>query len=209
YCELYDNKYFTTRSSSDLRKKMKKKFFSIAFIILTVSSITIACSSNEKNKDAKENDSVNLKVAHPLSDSSTVATEGAEYWMEQVEDATDGKVTFDYYPSEQLGKAGTMDDLLDNGVADVALITPAYYGDELELTTIIELPGIFDTVEQSSLAYTDLLTENDDFKEFFDSLNQVPMWGSNMGPYEVSTLDKKIEDIEDFKGLQIRASGNT
>lgn len=175
-------------------------------VIGLLASITVACG-DEAGGDDEE--TINLKVAHPLSSTSTVAVEGAEFWMNEVEELTDGKVTFDYYPAEQLGKAGTTVDLLNSGTADIALVTPAYYGDELILSTVTELPGTYETVYQASQAYTELLTNNAEFDKLFSEIGGVPMWGSNMGPYEPSTMDKKIESLDDFKGLQIRASGNT
>src|SRR5438477_11471802 len=72
--------------------------------------------------------------------------------MELVTKATNGLVTFQYYPAEQLGKAKDMAQLTVAGVADVSYIVPSSSSEKYPLTAVAELPGIFDTECQGSLA---------------------------------------------------------
>lgn len=166
-------------------------------------------ANNTDEGTAENEETIELKVADTFPTTHVISAEGITFWMDQVEELTDGKVTFDYYPAEQLGKAGSMLDVVKNNVADITSSVPAYVGDRLILAAVPELPGTFETTYQGSQAYHQLITNNEEFSKLYAENNAVPLWAGLLGPYQISTKDKKVETVEDFKGLKVRASGNT
>src|SRR5947208_12415937 len=86
-----------------------------------------------------------LRLAESLPQGHVIHELVAKPFMELVTKATNGQVTFQHYPAEQLGKAKDMAQLTVAGVADVSYIVPSYSSDKYPLTAVAELPGIFDT----------------------------------------------------------------
>ncbi len=66
-------------------------------------------------------------------------------WMAQVEEETNGRIIFYYFPSEQLGKAKDLLSLIQSGVVDISYITAGLISDKLPLAVVAELPETFDT----------------------------------------------------------------
>ncbi|WP_077210411.1 TRAP transporter substrate-binding protein DctP [Bacillus dakarensis] len=183
--------------------------FIIFFITACGNDETQVESTTDKEGNVKEGETITLKVADSFPTTHVISKEGIVIWMDEVEKLTDGKVTFEHFPSEQLGKADSMLDVVKNNVADIASNVPSYLGDRLLLSTVPELPGTFKTTYQGSQAYNELLLNNEELKRLHSDNGVRPIWGALLGPYQVSTTNKKIQTVEDFKGLKIRASGNT
>ncbi len=95
-----------------------------------------------------------LRVADQLPQGHFLSKYGVKPWMEYVTNATNGEVQFEYYPAEQLGKAKDMLSIVQTGVADAAIVAPAYITDKMPLSAGLELPGLFGTSCQGSHAPT-------------------------------------------------------
>ena len=54
-------------------------------------------------------------------------------FIEEVEEKTNGRIKFETYPNEQLGKATDSLEMLRSGVADIAPFTVPYHPEELPL----------------------------------------------------------------------------
>jgi TRAP-type C4-dicarboxylate transport system substrate-binding protein len=94
-----------------------------------------------------------LKIADNLPPSHFLANYATHFFMDEVTKRTGGQVTFDYYPSEQLGKAGDILSLTQSGVTDIGLVTPSVVSQKMPLSSIAEQPGSFSTSCQGTLAY--------------------------------------------------------
>src|SRR3546814_15988729 len=70
------------------------------------------------------------RVADSLPVGHFFAESGTKFWMAEVKRLTGGKVDFEYFPSEQLGKAKDMLPLTQTGVADVGYVVPSYVRSE-------------------------------------------------------------------------------
>jgi len=86
-----------------------------------------------------------IRLADTYSNTHYVAVEGAQHWMKIVEEALGDRIDFEYFPAQQLGKSADMLSLMESGVADMALTSPAYIGDRLALAQVVELPGMAGT----------------------------------------------------------------
>jgi len=151
-----------------------------------------------------------LRVADSLPTSGHWMVENAtKFWMEAVTRATGGTVTFEYYPSEQLGKVRDMLALTQSGVVDIAYVAPSHLSDnKMSLSSVAELPGSFTTSCQGTLAYWRLATKNGILAENDFAPNGVrPLWSAVMPPYQITIAKKKVQSLKDVEGLKLRAVG--
>ncbi len=68
---------------------------------------------------------ITLRVADSFPTGHYIVDYATKFWMDSVTKATNGQVTFEYYPSEQLGKAKDMLALTQSGVTDIAYVAPS------------------------------------------------------------------------------------
>src|ERR1700710_2522421 len=102
---------------------------------------------------AAAQEKISLRLAESLPAGHVIHDLVAKPFIELVTKATNGQVTFQHYPAEQLVKAKHMAQLTVTGLADVSYIVPSYSSEKYPLTAVAELPGIFETECQGSLAF--------------------------------------------------------
>ena len=152
---------------------------------------------------------VTLKVADALPSGHIAHQFILRPFMEGVTRRTNGAVTFQHFPGEQLGKAKDMLIMEQSGVADIALTVPSYISDKLPLTAAAELPGAFNTVCEATKAYRRLTHEGGVLFRSEYGANRIralmafPIAPSNL----VLSTNRKVEAAKDLDGLKIRTSG--
>ena len=88
---------------------------------------------------AAAQEKITLRLAESLPAGHVIHELVAKPFMELVTKGTNGQVTFQEFPAEQLGKAKDMAQLPVAGVADVSYIVPSYSSDKYPLTAVAEL----------------------------------------------------------------------
>ncbi len=155
---------------------------------------------------AAADEEVRLKIADSLPSTHFLATNGVNYFIEEVEKATDGRVKFDYFPGEQLGKARDMLDLTQNGVTDIGMVASAYASEKMPLSTVFELPGGFRSSCEGTLAYWELSQEGEFLAENEFDPNGVKMLFAYVNPPYQLFLNHAYESLDDLAGLKIRSA---
>ena len=102
---------------------------------------------------AQAADPIKLRVADFFPKGHYLVKLVLEPWMEQVSKRTNGAVTFEHYPAQQLGKATDMLKLTQTGVADIGYVAPAYASEKMPVSEVAMLPGAFSHSCQGTLAY--------------------------------------------------------
>ena len=152
---------------------------------------------------------ITLRLADSLPSGHVIHELVAKPFMALVTKATNGQVTFQHFPSEQLGKAKDMAQLTAIGVADVSYIVPSYSSDKFPLTAVAELPGIFDTECQGSLAFYKISHNGGilETKEF--APNQLrPLVTIALPAYQFQlATSRDIKTAKDLEGLKVRTTG--
>ena len=190
------------------------------FILLLVSIMIVGCSSSSSNNESEENtkeennaneenETITLKVATYFPNTSQMYTFVTEPWMNKVMEKTDGKVEFDVYPAEQLGKAQDMVNLTKDKVTDIGIFPANYFPDTMPLSNMLAgLPNLSDTSEQGTKAYYELIQQNEEVVETDFTKNGIRPLLIHVSPtYEVWTMDKEIRVPSDLKGLKVRTPG--
>ncbi len=143
-------------------------------------------------------------VGHPISQN------GAEYFMERATELTDGRVTFDYLPSEQIGTAEDLIDLAGAGSVDMASVGPAYVTSKLPLSGVADLPGVIGSSCEGALAAETLMEPGGILYEEELSERRIrPLVVGVVPSYEIMTGTEKVVTPEDAAGMMLRSSGGT
>lgn len=101
---------------------------------------------------AMAQEKITLKVAEWTNVTHTTQIEGVKAMMAKATELSKGRIQFQLYPSEQLGKAKDMQMLAQSGVADIVNIAPAYITEKFPLSSVVELPSIYEGACLSSYA---------------------------------------------------------
>lgn len=153
-------------------------------------------------------DKVKLKFADWMPTSHYTVKQAAHPFMDKAKELSKGRIEFDYFPAEQLGKAKDLLTLLQSGAVDIVNISPAYMSDKLPLSSVAELPAMFNTACQGSNAYATLVRDggilaNQEFKPYGARI----LVSVAYAPYKVITTNRKVESVADFAGLKLRTAG--
>jgi TRAP-type C4-dicarboxylate transport system substrate-binding protein len=150
---------------------------------------------------------ITLRVADSLPVDHYIANYTVKPWMEAVTAATDGRVAFEYFPAEQIGKAKDLLALTTSGVADIGYVAPSYVSDKMPLSAVAQLPGAFGSACEGTEAYYDLATGGI-IAEQEMATNDVRLLLTVVAyPYQVFTSNRPIDGLESLEGLKLRTTG--
>ncbi|WP_077215167.1 TRAP transporter substrate-binding protein DctP [Bacillus dakarensis] len=191
-----------------------KLFKTINIIIITLTIALAGCGNNSSQETTEQasgsaDEQITLKLASFFADTTTTYTDFVKPWIERVTERTNGKVQIEYYPSEQLGKAGDLLGLTADNVADISMLPTIYYPSEMPINNALQnMPGVAESGYQSTLGFWDLIQENPEILEKEFLANGVrPLGVLNSPPYEIWTMDREIRVPSDLKGLKIKTAG--
>lgn len=128
----------------------------------------------------------------------------ADAWCKEVEKRTNGRVKISYYPGATLTPPAQTYDSVTKGIADIGLSLFGYTMGKFPMMTAIDLPLGY----KSAYVATKLINEY--YKKFQPKeMDEVKvMYLSAHGPGIVHTK-KPVTKLEEFKGMKMRATGQT
>ena len=146
-----------------------------------------------------------MRVADSFPAGHYIPETATKPFMADVTKATNGAVTFEYFPAEQLGKAKDLLSLTVSGVADIGYIAPSYISDKLPLSAVAELPGQFPTSCSGTEAYWKLAKPGGilDKREFAPNGVRV-LFAFVLPPYQFYLAKARLENLKSLEGLKIR-----
>jgi TRAP-type transport system periplasmic protein len=124
-------------------------------------------------------------------------------WAAEVEKATGGRVKFQSLPKHPAAAPGTLDAVRD-GLVDLSYVTASYTPARHILPLMAELPGMADTAEVNSVAYSRVHWKRFQKVGEYKGVKLLAVW--THGPGQMFTK-KPIVAINDVKGLKIRTGG--
>lgn len=129
-----------------------------------------------------------------------------QWFMKEVEDRTNGQVTFDaYYGGSLIGAAESLAAAAD-GRVDIAILGSFYHQSELPLTTVVELPMVSTNTPAQSAALQQLYRTDSEYKSEFDKAGVQLLWPGVLSTAIIGT-EGPIESASDLRGIKIRAGG--
>jgi TRAP-type C4-dicarboxylate transport system substrate-binding protein len=149
---------------------------------------------------------ITLKVADHYPAASPTAAATARHFMAEVTRQTNGRVKFEYFPAEQLGKSKDMLTLTLTGVTDIGFAAPAYVSDRLPLGAVAELPGTFSDPCDGTRAFWNLAREGILAEREYKP-NQIRlMIALLLPPYQILTRPN-LTGLASIQGLKLRTGG--
>ncbi len=154
-------------------------------------------------------DKVIFKVADIFPTTHYILLEGTQKWMDKAVELSNGRIEFQYFPAQQLGKAKDIMSLTSAGVADIGVIIPAYVPEKLPLSAAGELPGMFNTACSGSQALAELTKPGGIlYEQEFKPQGFHVLYTNMLAPYTVMTSEKELNSYKDLAGLKLYASGD-
>lgn len=148
-----------------------------------------------------------LSLGDFQSTSHIVSIEGTTKWIEAVEEATGGEITFDHFPSQQAAKSRAQLDAVNNGILDAALLGALYHSETLPLNSVVGLPGFYGSAVEGTAAVQEMLKDGPLRDELLDA-GVTPIFGFVLPPYQV-LAKTRVGPPADWEALDIRTSGAT
>ncbi|MAZ04397.1 MAG: C4-dicarboxylate ABC transporter [Sneathiella sp.] len=182
-------------------REMKKIIPQLAFTVAAVFAAGFSATSTAAA------DEIKLRFAHSFPTSHFIQKQAIEPWMENVTKLTDGQVTFDHFPAQQLGKSKDMLALTQNGVTDIGYVGVSYVSDKMPLSGVAQLPGSFATSCQGTNAYWEIANKDPIAKQDFADNKVRLLFSFVLEPYQIYTANKKVMTAADAEGLKLRSTG--
>jgi TRAP-type C4-dicarboxylate transport system substrate-binding protein len=144
---------------------------------------------------------VTLRLHQFLPPQANVPKLILDVWADNVEEASEGRIKVERYPSMQLG--GTPPELMDqaiDGVADVVWTVVGYTPGRYPSTEVFELPFMMTNARAASSAYWQMFEKHMKDSEFKD-VHILGAWVH--GPGMLHT-NKEVRTPDDLQGMKIR-----
>lgn len=147
-----------------------------------------------------------ITVHHFMSSKAPLQTKLLEPWAKKIEEASGGKLKIEIFPSMSMG--GKPDELykqVRNGTADIVWTLPGYTPGVFPRTEVFELPTVHigDAVATSIAMREKFDLIKDDFTDV------KPLLVYAAAGNALHTVNKKITNMSDLKGLKLRAPSRT
>lgn len=167
---------------------MKKLFLGIVAAAATLGTTQVSAAEYE------------MKISTMFPSTHFIQKLALEPWAEKIEERTDGRVHFTFYPAgSALGDATKQFDQVRTGVVDVAVGIPAIPRGRHPRTTLIELPFTVPSSHVGTCALTSMY--QDYLMEDFPGTHVLSLTITE--PSAVHTTEK-ITKLEQLDGMRIR-----
>lgn len=141
-----------------------------------------------------------LRVHQMLSAQATIPARGIEPWTQRVSEASDGRLSFELYPSMQLGGApGDLYDQARDGVVDLIWTVLGYTPGRFPKSEVFELPFMVTSGETTSVAFHRFVETNS--MDEFAGVRLLCAHAHGPGLFHTKT---PVTRLEDLAGMKVR-----
>lgn len=175
-----------------------KKYLALLVVVVMLFSV-VSCSSGDKDPGQP----IELSLAHFFPGTHPAESVFIQGWIEEIKDATDGRVVITSYPGETLAKADAIYNGVLEGIADIGLSCFSYTRGRFPVLEGFELPGV---VYKNSKVASKVAWEGIKELDADEVKDTKLMMVIATGPGDLFTKTP-VEKLEDLSGLEIRATG--
>ena len=145
---------------------------------------------------------VTLRMHQFLPAQANVPRHVLDVWADRVEEASEGRIEIQRFPSMQLGgKPPELVDQVVDGVADIIWTVAGYTPGRFPRAEVFELPFIMSDAESTSRAFW-TLAEETMLEQDFRDLHVLGLWVHGPG---VIHSKEPVESVDDLDGVKLRA----
>ncbi len=184
-------------------KHMKCLTSKTTILLLLISLLILsACSSNSGGGDSSSDESYEWSVGFNTVEDS-IRGVAAQEFKKFLEEESDGKITVELFPNEQLGTDNEMIESIQVGALDFQLSSSGALAEIMPEYSATDLPFMFEDADEAHAAldgpYGDILKDVSS-EEGIQVLNTF-----SIGFSQITTNAKPINGPEDLKGVSIRS----
>jgi len=154
------------------------------------------------DSDTTKAGAIKLKCGIMVSKDYSQA-KAAKYFAEEIAKETDGRVVIDVFSEGVLGSDPVMWEAINAGALDMAVVSPAYIGNFVPEYQLYDLPFLF-----KSRAHRDAVVDGPigaQLDKLLEKKGNMVVLGQFGGTGRIMiSRNKKIETIDDLKGLKMR-----
>lgn len=190
--------------SSTTGTARRRKRLALATAVLVALGATAACGSAGGTGEESE---LKFRLAYYQPPENAFIEFGVNEFMKEVEEKSDGRITFETFPNEQLGKAAESLEIMKSGVADMAAYTTINHPEQLPLHQAFALPLGLTAPEMTNAMWRAQHEDSVYSKELADA-GVAPLMVMSTEGGELSSMDRPLPDLASVKGLRTRASSD-
>ena len=145
---------------------------------------------------------ITLKLSHYLPPVHGIHADFIDSWTKDVSACAGGKATFEVYPGgTSFGNVAKQQEQVFAGIVDIAVGLHGIPRGRFPRTSIIDMPFLTRDADAASRTLWDLHQQGV-FKDEYKGLKVLALFAHNGGL--IHTAGKKVETMDDLKGLRIR-----
>lgn len=179
---------------------------------LNITSMTIAlalaltaCGGGALNQEAEEGETVTWRlVTHQVPGTSRYDST-LPLFAEEVSKATDGNFVIEVFGGGTLFPVSETYDSVSSGTVDAAAIFTGYWTGKDPVFNLVSLPGDPITGPEEHFQRADALDPI--FAEVYAKSGIHHLGAFDYAPSEIFMSNRKVESLDDFEGMNIRATG--
>jgi TRAP-type transport system periplasmic protein len=187
---------------------MKKRAWLLVSLVIIAVLVFTGCGGDDTTTQTSQTtttttpvEPVELRFAHAWANTHHIH-KVIETWANEVEEATDGRVTITFYTGGALATANQTYDAVDTGIADMAWILHGYTPGKFPMTSVVELPFMTDNAVSASQASWDLYENYPGFQDEYEGTRVLYIWVTDVG--QLMTANKAVYKLEDMANLKLR-----
>ncbi|MBP2026499.1 tripartite ATP-independent transporter DctP family solute receptor [Acetoanaerobium pronyense] len=195
---------------------MKKRLVLILALLMVVMAVGCGAGEPQASEPSATGEATGFDSLEPVkligADNSgvgAVAQLYGELVSAKVNEITGGKLTVDYFPNSQLGNDQELQAQMLAGDIDFVVAQTAQTVSFVPEVAIFDLPMVFAKYDAATIDYA---LNNSEFytkiNEAYKAKNMQVLHYLQGATFRETTSNKKIETIEDFRGLKIRTMEN-
>lgn len=174
------------------------KIYKLPLILLCIISnlLFLSCGTNKNDKK------LTISVVAGSMSENTPAGIGVKVLAEKLNEYSNGTIEAIPYYDTQLGDAKSLVQGLQSGTIDIGVAGNSYFSTIVPEVQVLELPYIFKDYDEARK-----IVDSDVGQELLDKFETKGIKGLKfweIGFRQFSNKDRKVEKVEDIKGLKIR-----
>lgn len=157
-------------------------------------------------KSASSGDTYTLTFSTHLPETG-IDGSSLKYFMEEVTEATDGRVQFDMYFGGSMTKSSEVLEAVSSGMVDLSFVPEGFFETEFYPTFVATLPYSTTSEWVCNKALKEMFDTYEPFQQMCDQQNVVCIGPVVPSELVMVSTKKEIHTLDDMKGLKIRAMG--
>jgi len=182
---------------------MKKTFLALAILLVFVTVILGGCGQKTETAESKktEPEVIDLNFVSAYVDAHPTSVNAFKPWIEKVEELSNGRLKIHFYAPNTLCPEKDTFDSTVGGFVDIGSSYNGYNPGKFPVSEVMDLPLLVQGAESGALVTWDLYNNYPEIKQEYSEGKLLWMWTS--ATYNLHTVNKEIQTLEDLKGLKI------